>query len=179
MRPTFLLAAILLLSVAPARAAEEAKPDKAATEKSGPVSWLLRKLPLPKFGGKDKAAKWKNLVLKMTVDPAEVSLGATKQLQVTLTVTNEGKKLVQLDFPTSQRIEVIVKNAAGKMIEQWSEDQAFTNDPTVVTINPGEKLVYSANVSTRDMSAGQSYTITGFFPNYEQLATATVIVPGK
>ena len=85
----------------------------------------------------------------------------------------------QLDFPTSQRIEVLVKNAAGKTVEQWSEDHAFTNELSVETINPGERLEYSANISTRDMAAGQSYTIEAFFPNYDALRTTKAIVPEK
>jgi hypothetical protein len=86
---------------------------------------------------------------------------------------------VQLEFPTTQRIEVLVRNRNGKLVEQWSEDQAFTNEPTLVTINPGERLEYSANIATRDMVGGESYTIVGYFPNYDQLKATKVIVPKK
>ena len=102
-----------------------------------------------------------------------------RSLKVTLQLVNKGRKMAQLEFPTSQRIEVLVKNAAGKTVEQWSEDQAFTNDPTVETINPGERLEYSASIATRDLAAGQSYTIEAFFPNYEPLRTSKTLVPEK
>ena len=74
-------------------------------------------------------------------------------MKVTLTLTNHSKKLVQLDFPTSQRVEVLLKTKDGKTIETWSQDQAFTSEPTLVTINPNERLEYSVDVSTRDMVA--------------------------
>jgi hypothetical protein len=87
---------------------------------------------------------------------------------VTQTLTNRSGKLAQLDFPTSQRIEVLIKAKNGQRLLQWSEDQAFTNEPTLVTINPGERLEYSVNVSTRDLAAGGTYPVEGFFPNFEQ-----------
>ena len=77
--------------------------------------------------------------------------------------------MAQLEFPTSQRVEVLLKSKEGKTIEQWSQDQAFNNEPTLVTINPRERLEYSVNVATRDMVAGETYTVEGFFPNFDAL----------
>ena len=118
---------------------------------------------------KDPTVTFRNLEMGMLVDPDPVKVPDIRLLKVTLTLTNRAKKMVQLDFPTSQRVEVLLKTKEGKTIEQWSQDQAFTNEPTLVTINPNERLEYTVNVSTRDMAAGQSYTVEGFFPNFEQL----------
>ena len=96
-----------------------------------------------------------------------------------MTLANKGKKLVQLEFPTTQRIEVLVQNKAGKRVVQWSEDQAFTAEPTLVAINPGERLEYSANVPTRDLAAGETYTLEAFFPNYETLRKTRDLTPEK
>lgn len=115
--------------------------------------------------------------MKMTVEPGAPKLGETRQLTVTLRLQNKGKRLVQLDFPTTQRIEVLVRNSAAKMVEQWSEDQAFQNEPGLVAINPGERLEYTATVSTRDFAAGQDYIVEGFFPNYEALRATLKITP--
>jgi hypothetical protein len=98
-----------------------------------------------------------------------MKVSENKLMKVTLTLTNRSKKLVQLDFPTSQRVEVLLKTKDGKTLETWSQDQAFTSEPTLVTINPNERLEYSVDVSTRDMVAGQEYTVEGFFPNFDQL----------
>jgi hypothetical protein len=126
--------------------------------------------------GKDDAPVDKGPVVSMhgielglLVDPETVKVPDVRQIKVTLTLTNRAKKMQQLDFPTTQRIEVLLKNKDGKMLEQWSQDQAFTNEPSMVSINPNERLEYSVNISTRDMAAGQQYSIEGFFPNYEQL----------
>ena len=117
--------------------------------------------------------------MKMTVDPAVPNLGDHKQLTVTLRLTNKGRKLVQLDFPTAQRIEVLAKNSVGKVIEQWSEDQSFEKEPSLVTINSGERLEYRAIISTRDFAGGQQYTIEGFFPNYTLLRSSVTVVPTR
>jgi hypothetical protein len=111
------------------------------------------------------------------VEPIPLKLSEVRTCKVTLQLANRGRKLVQLDFPTSQRIEVLLKHADGKLIERWSEDQAFENEPTLVAINPGERLEYSVNVATRDLKAGQTYTVEGFFPNFERLRASRTVVP--
>jgi hypothetical protein len=107
-----------------------------------------------------------------------VTLPETKQIKVTIKLVNRGKKLVQLNFPSSQRIEVLVKTKEGKQIEQWSEDQAFTDEPSMVTINPDERVEYPVTVSTRDMVAGETYTVEAFFPNFDQLRKTVTVEAG-
>jgi Intracellular proteinase inhibitor len=131
--------------------------------------------PLPK--GSQSGKEWKNLVPTISIAPMPLKLSDVRTMTVTLQLANKGKKLAQLDFPTTQRIEVLVKDSTGKMIEQWSEDQAFENEPTLVAINPAERLEYTATVATRELKAGQTYTIEGFFPNFEQLRATKQITP--
>jgi hypothetical protein len=131
--------------------------------------------PVPK--GSQAGKEWKQLVPTISIDPMPLKLSDVRTMKVTLQLANHGKKLMQLDFPTTQRIEVLVKDSTGKRVEQWSEDQAFQNDPTLVTINPSERVEYTANVSTRDLKAGQAYSIEAFFPNYDQLHVTKSITP--
>jgi len=119
------------------------------------------------------------VLLSMSLDPSPVKLSEVRQLKVTLRVANAQKKMVQLEFPTTQRIEVLVKDKVGKMVEQWSEDRTFASEPGMVSINPGEHLEYSATVSTRDMVAGQTYTVEALFPNYESLRLQQDVVAEK
>jgi hypothetical protein len=193
----FLRPIAILVLCASAALAEEPPATPAATPKPGFLSrtWTATKKlnPLPPmqklnpFGhknaaqeeGRKVAAVFKGLEMKMIVDPAAPNLGEDKHLTVTLRLQNKGKKLAQLDFPTTQRIEVLVKNSTGKIVEQWSEDQAFQNEPSLVTINPGERLEYVATVSTRDFAAGQEYTVEGFFPNYDMLRSSVKVVPTR
>jgi hypothetical protein len=157
----------------------------AAEEKPVPTPKpsLWHRLTHP-FGSKKKEAQGKGPVFKqlemgLVVDPNPVKLADNRQLKVTLTLTNRGGKLAQLEFPTSQRVEVLIKSKDGKTIEQWSQDQAFNNEPTLVTINPRERLEYAVNVATRDMSAGQTYIVEGFFPNFEALRKSIPVAAEK
>ena len=45
--------------------------------------------------------------------------------------------------------------------------------------HPGERVEYSASVATRDLGAGNTYTVEAFFPNYEALHAAKTITPEK
>ena len=118
------------------------------------------------------ATKFKNLALTMSIDPAPLKLSENRQLKVTLQLVNKGKRLVQLDFPTTQRVEVLMKSSAGKTIEKWSDDQSFSNEPTIVVLNPGERLEYAVALATREMLPGEQYEVEAFFPNYPQLRTS-------
>src|SRR5262245_58919385 len=105
------------------------------------------------FGGakgtnKEKTVTSGQLEMGLVIEPNPVKLANNQQLKVTLTLTNRGGKMAQLEFPTSQRVEGLVKTKDGKTFEQWSQDQAFTNEPTLVTINPRDRLEYSVNVAT-------------------------------
>jgi hypothetical protein len=170
---TFLLIIAICFCAMPLRASEEPSSD----EKPGKVSRFFKIFRFGKGSEKGSQATWKKLVLNMNVEPMPIKLSETRQMKVTLQLANRTKRLVQLEFPTTQRIEVLLRSKTGKLVEQWSEDQAFANEPTLVTINPGERLEYTVNVSTRDLSAGQTYTIEGFFPNYEQLKVTKTISP--
>ncbi len=180
MNPRSFLLPLLCLVLVPARADEE---PSGRGKKPGLTSKLL--MPWKFFRGESEpanqaaAAKWKQLALTVRIEPLPVSLSETRQLKVTLQLANKGKRLAQLEFPTTQRIEVLIRNATGKMVEQWSEDQSFAQELTLVAINPGERLEYSVSVSTRDLVAGQTYSVEAFFPNYEQLKATKTFVPAK
>lgn len=166
--PIFLVA----FGLAPASAEE-----KPATEKPGLVKRLWQSIPIPKWGGKDKApaATWNHLRVELTLNPPAVKLPDTRRVEVTVQLSNSGKKLVQLDFPSSQRIDVHVKNASGRVIERWSDDVAIAPEPGIVTINPGERVEFAAAIATREMSVGQRYTVEAFFPRYPDLRTLKTI----
>lgn len=161
-------------------AAEEVPPP---TPKPGiisrvlnPFGWGKAKEPNePKVRG----VNFRQLEMGLRIEPELVKLSEHRQLKVTLTLTNRGGKLAQLEFPTSQRVEVLVKAKDGRTIEQWSQDQAFNNEPTLVAINPKERLEYSVSVSTREMVAGEAYKVEGFFPNFEALRKTGTVTAEK
>ena len=132
-------------------------------------------------GSKEQQAtkNWRDLALTLSFEPAQVKLPETKAVKVIFAVANRGEHAVQLNFPTTQRIEVLLRGDDGKVLSKWSEDQKVEQEQGFLVINPEERLEYSANVSTREMSAGQTYTIEAYFPNYEQLRTSQVLSPVK
>jgi hypothetical protein len=144
-----------------------------ATEALNPFDSKMK----PKEKKPSAPVNYKGLAIDVRVEPAAPKLGEQREVAVIIRLTNKSKRLVQLNFPTTQRIDVTVKNKAGKMIEHWSDDQRFENEPGLVAINPGERLEYKANVSTRDLSAGEEFVVEGFFPHHETLRGTATIVP--
>jgi hypothetical protein len=142
------------------------------------TSMEVVKKPFAGFG-KRQPPLTNELQMEMKLNPEQVVLAETRQIQATLSLTNKSKKLVQLEFPSTQRIEVVIRNSQGKSVVQWSEDETFTGDPGFVAINPGEHVEYTASLATRDLGAGQLYTVEGFFPKYPQLRAHRLVTPLK
>ena len=118
--------------------------------------------------------------LQLGINPTPIKLSENREVKVTVTVFNRSpKNYVHLNFPTTQRVEILVKDSSGKVVNTWSEDQSFTSDPASVTINPGERLEYTELVATREMSGGQPYTIEVSFPSYPDLKIQQQVVPEK
>jgi Intracellular proteinase inhibitor len=176
----------LLLALFPLAAASGADatptPGPTPTPKPSILDHILHPFGGPKKKDNEteiKGTHFKHLIISMTMEPKVLKLSEMHEFKVTVTLVNRGADLVQMEYPTSQRIEVIIKTKAGKLVEQWSEDQAFVNEPSLVTINPNERLEYLATMATRDLIAGESYILEAFFPNYETMRTETPFVPQK
>jgi hypothetical protein len=166
---------ILLAFTSPLRASS-------ADSESGPTPSVLDQTleflhlkPSPK--AKKPPVIHHQIELKLAVVPSSINLSEDRELQVTVSLFNRSKKPIDLNFPTSQRIEVLVFDSSGKVVETWSEDQSFTNDPATITVDPGERLEYVASVATREMAAGHPYLIQASFPSYPDLKIEQQVVP--
>lgn len=196
---TKLLAAAFLVSVPLLHAVEDTAPKPnlferifkstksgasrawGATKKIGEKSADIVKSPFRR-GKRDEPearAGWRKLAMTMVLEPPVVKFGETRAIEITVAVVNKGKQPVQLDFPNSQRIDVVVKNDFGKVLSKWSDDQRLEKEPGFVLINPGERIEYFAKISTREMTEGKSSTIEAFVPGYEQLHTSRTVVPRR
>jgi len=120
---------------------------------------------LPKYSDR----RLRGLVLNMQVSPQPVRLSEVRQVEVKVTVTNLGNHMVQLDFPTDQKIEVQLLNAADVVLTKWSENHAIKEQPSTVLINPGEHIEYKENIATRELTPGKVFTAEVFFPKYPDL----------
>lgn len=117
------------------------------------------------------------LTLMLTLQPIPVKLPVTRQIKATLDLMNRSRRSVRLEFPTTQRIEALLREKNGKPLVQWSEDQAFSDEPGFVMINPGEHLAYVAMLPTRDLVPGRLYEVEVFLPNYRDYSVTKSFVP--
>jgi hypothetical protein len=122
---------------------------------------------------------WRNLVMNLTLDPEAVKLADTRAIRVGVSLINKGENAVQLDFPTTQRIEILLKKEDGNVLSKWSEDQKVEKEQGFLVINPEERLEYTANISTREMKGGSTYIIEAYFPDFEQLRISRPVSPSN
>jgi intracellular proteinase inhibitor BsuPI len=111
------------------------------------------------------------------VEPSKFSLGERRELDATYTVRNNTKRIIRLDFNTTQRIDLLTFDPSGKIVEKWSEDRLFMLQEGVVIINPKERIEYSEKVATRDMKALEPYTIKADVIGYPDYAAETIVTP--
>jgi hypothetical protein len=111
------------------------------------------------------------------VEPSNFSLGERRELDATYSVRNNTKKIIRLDFNTTQRIDILTFDPSGKIVEKWSEDRLFMLQEGVVIVNPKERIEYSEKVATRDMKALEPYTIKADIIGYPDYAAETIVTP--
>jgi hypothetical protein len=134
-------------------------------------SWLGRILhpfshePVPQY----KDPRLRGLALDLQITPQTVKLAEVRQLAIKLTLTNQSKRLVTLDFPTNQRIEIYLMNAAGQVLMKWSDNHAITEKPATVLIDPQEHVEYNETIATRDLTPNKVFVAEVFFPAYPEL----------
>lgn len=125
----------------------------------------------------EKTARSRGLALTLHLDPLPLKLSDTRRIEATLQLKNVSSRFRLLEFANSQRFDILVRNAAGRVIAQWSDDRVFEAVPGSVGINPGEHLEYNAALSTRDLQPSKPYTVTAFFPSRPDLKVELPLVP--
>jgi hypothetical protein len=95
----------------------------------------------------------------LTLNPESPTLADKREVDVNYTIRNNSNRMARLDFPTSQRIEILTKNSAGSTIDRWSDDRSFQPQEGIVVINPKERIEYREKISTREMKPGQTYEV--------------------
>lgn len=126
---------------------------------------------------KDRYAE--GLGLRVESPVTAIRLSDSRNLPVRITLKNEGKKAVLLKFETSQKIEISVKDAAGKPVVRWSEDRAFAQVRSRLLLNPEERAEYDESISLRDLAAGKSYVLDVSVIGYSELSYSVPFTPGK
>jgi len=160
MRLTPIFAALILLGPVSLAPAQEKR------------SWLGR--VIHPFGSTEKIPQYKNpklrgLLLEVQLPPDPVKLSEVRQLPVTVRLTNRGDRAVELSFPSEQRIEILLRDAAGQIVTRWSDNRAFAEQAGTLLINPGEHVEYSETIATRDLVANKVFTVEVIMPAYPEL----------
>jgi len=93
----------------------------------------------------------------LKLEPESPAIKDTREIEVTYTIRNNSKSIKRLEFPTTQRIEILTYNSSGAIVDRWSDDRAFRPEEGVVVLNPAERIEFKEKISTRDMRPGETY----------------------
>ena len=161
---------LLLAANAPSLLAQEPSPETRTVEERR--GWLSR--VMHPFGSSQRLPDYKDprlrgLVLDLQVSPQPVKLSEVRHLQVHLSVTNKSKKPIALDFPTEERIEILLRNSVEVVLTKFSDNHSYENTPATVLINPQEHVDYDGTISTRDLTPNKVFICEIFFPQYPEL----------
>jgi hypothetical protein len=107
--------------------------------------------------------------VRLEVNPQVVRLSDTRAIEARLVLINRSRNAVNLYFNNSHRYDFILRDATGKKLVQWSDDQPVSQDLSTAIINPDERAEFTGSVSTRDMVAGRTYTLEGLVVGYDKL----------
>lgn len=113
----------------------------------------------------------------LTVEPERFSLSDRREIAVTYSIRNNTKKMTRLEYPTSQRIDIVTVDPDGKVIDRWSDDRAFQPEEGIVVINPKERIEYQEKIPTREMKAGQAYRVDVSTTSTEKFSAQKTVNP--
>lgn len=113
----------------------------------------------------------------LRAEPEDFKLGDHREVKVIYSLLNTSRRLLRLDFPTAQHLEVTMRGPGGQRLFLWSEDRSFAAAASSVVVNPGERLEFEAGIPTRDMVAGRSYTAEAVLPGYPETAAIATLRP--
>lgn len=115
----------------------------------------------------------------LTIEPPTFSLNDRREVEGVYILRNNTGKLIRLDYTTSQRIDMLTKDASGNVIDRWSDDRAFKPQEGIIILNPKERIEYREKIPTRDMKAGQAYTIQADVVGYPEYTASQPVTPGQ
>ena len=140
-----------------------------AQEKRGWLGRVLHPLSSTEKIPQYKNPKLNGLLLSVELPLEPVKLSEVRQLPVRVLLTNRGDHAVELSFPSEQRIEILLRDAAGQVVTRWSDNRAFAEQAGTLLINPSEHVEYSETIATRELVPGKVFTVEVMVPAYPEL----------
>lgn len=116
-------------------------------------------------------------LVELHAEAAQFALSGRREVKVVYSLVNSSRQAKRLDFPTAQRFEVTMRDPEGSKLFQWSEDRSFGEVASSVVVNAGERLEYEAQLPTRDMVGGRSYTVEAVLPGYPETTASAELHP--
>ena len=113
--------------------------------------------------------------VRLAINSPLVRPADTRAIDARLLLINRTKRAVVLYFNDSRRYDFILRDAAGRKLVQWSDDQPVNQNLNTVIINPDERAEFAGSVSTRDMVAGRTYTLEGLVVGYPDMRQTVTI----
>jgi Intracellular proteinase inhibitor len=141
-------------------------PTKIRPEKSGPFGPITGPV---NYG----------LEMRLLISPEPIKLSETRSLEARIQLINRTKKSQNLLFDTGREYDFILRDASGKKLVQWSDDQPANPNPGYVIINPNERSEFVGSISTRDMVPGRSYVLEALIVGYDKMRTSVNLEPAK
>ena len=159
---------LFLLAMGAVASAQEPEPSPRSEKRS-----LFYRILHP-FRSNERLTEYKDvrlngLVLTVEVSPQPVKLSEVRQMDVRVTLTNQSRRPVPLEFPTTQRLEIQLRSSSGTVLLTWSDNHAFTDTPGSVMVNPQEHIEYAETIATRDLTPNRVFIAEVFFPKYPEL----------
>ncbi len=115
--------------------------------------------------------------LQLILEPSNFSVEETPEITVTFKITNNKKEALLLEFPTNQRLDILVKESNGHVLLRWSQDREFEPLPGLVTINEKESVLYTEKISTTGMHNGETYTLQAFLSGHPEYSLSQQVTP--
>jgi len=116
------------------------------------------------------------LELAMGVDRLTYSPGAG--IQVVIRLANLSTQTRTLEFPTSQRFDLVILDEAGTERQRWSEGQAFLQVVGAEVLAPGDEILFDAEISAPEAAGVWNLQVRIPAPNVELRSTIPIeVVP--
>ena len=159
---------LLMLFMAVSLFGQDIAPTSTPSRRRGWLSRILHPFS-PEVIPQYKDPRLRGLALDLQITPQTIKLSEVRQLRIKLTLTNQSKRPVTLEFPTNQRIEICLRYSAGEILTKWSDNHAIAEKPGTVLINPQEHVEYNETIATRDLTPNKVFIAEVFFPKYPEL----------
>jgi hypothetical protein len=122
---------------------------------------------------------------QLVLSPNPLALQSTKLitpnpvLKLTFTVRNHAKKTYTLSFPTAQRWDFRILNAAGQPLYIYSDNCDFEQKVGISMVNHEDRLTYTELVGLSDLNAPLTpgtYSVEAVLANYPEIKAKVLLV---